>query len=353
MSDLVRRTPLQRLKDGWAGLTLARQFLIAGSAVLVAGMLVIGIWVTRQIEEGVIRNSAAATALYVDSVIAPLFPNLGGSEVLSEGARRALDESLAQGELGRRLAFFKLWLDNGLVAYSSEPELIGKRFEPTDNLKEAWTGHVTAEFNELSADENKTERTSGLPLLEIYSPIREPWSGKVVAVAEFYEVAGELEDSLASARLRSWLVVASVTLCMIGLLSGIVFRGSRVITEQRRALEERVSQLSQLLAQNEDLRLRVQGASGRAAALTERYLRRISADLHDGPAQLLALASLRLGSARVGAGADAGETDEIAQIRSLLDEAMREVRDISRGLTLPEIERMDLAALLGSVVRGA
>ena len=27
-----------------------------------------------------------------------------------------------------------------------------------------------------------------MPLLEVYSPIREVWSGEVVAVAEFYEV---------------------------------------------------------------------------------------------------------------------------------------------------------------------
>ena len=351
VSDFAGHTPLRKLANGWAGLTLARQFLVAGSAVLIAGMLVIGIWVTRQIEEGVISNSASATALYVDSVIAPLFPNLGGSDVLSEGARRALDESFSQGELGSRLAFFKLWLDDGLVAYSSEPALIGKRFELTDNLKEAWTGHVAAEFNELSEEENRSERTAGLPLLEIYSPIREPWSGKVVAVAEFYEIARDLEDSLDNARLRSWLVVALVTLCMMGLLSGIVFRGSHVITHQRRALEQRVSQLSQLLAQNEHLRLRVQGASGRAAALNERYLRRISADLHDGPAQLLALASLRLGSASIGVGPDTEATEEIKRVRSLLDEAMRDVRNISRGLTLPEIERMDLSALLGSVVR--
>src|SRR4051794_27672338 len=61
--------PLHRpIRDSWGRLTLARQFAIAGSAVLIAGMVVIALWVTDQIAEGVTRNTAAATALYVDSV---------------------------------------------------------------------------------------------------------------------------------------------------------------------------------------------------------------------------------------------------------------------------------------------
>jgi hypothetical protein len=286
------RTPgIQGLRRRWNRLTLARQFLFAGSIVLIAGMGVLGVWVTQQIETGVIRNSAASTALYVDSVITPLLPEISVSGVLSDGARRALDETLSQGSLGRQLAYFKIWQPDGLVAYSSEPSLIGRRFPETENLKEAWRGRVAARFNNLDDEENKTERTFPAPLLEIYNPIREPWSGKVVAVAEFYEIASDLQVTLADARLRSWLVVAAVTLAMMALLSGIVLRGSGVISEQRRALEHRIGELLLLLRQNVELRERVQGASGRAAALNERYLRRISAELHDGPAQLLALAS--------------------------------------------------------------
>jgi signal transduction histidine kinase len=345
MTDLAPAAPFGRVRQRWASLTLARQFSLAGSAVLLAGMLVIGLWVTRQIEEDVTRNTAIATALYVDSVIAPLLPDIRGEDTLPEGARRALDETLSQGALGRRLASFKIWKKGGLIAYSSRPELIGRRFEPTDNLKRAWSGQVTAEFDELHDDEDALERAEGLPLLEIYSPIREPWSGEVVAVAEFYEVASEIEDDLFKARLRSWLIVAAVTLGMLGLLSGIVLRGSSLITAQRQDLERRVDDLSRLLRQNEDLRRRVQQASSRAVALNERYLKRISADLHDGPAQLLALASLRMGDARLSCGTPEGD-GELGSIRTYLDEAMREIRDICRGLVLPQIEAMELPQLV-------
>jgi signal transduction histidine kinase len=325
-------------------LSLAQQFLLAGAAVLVVGMLAIGIWVSRQIEDGVTRNTATATALYVDSVIAPLLPDLRGSERLSEGARRALDETLSQGALGDRLASFKIWKEDGLIAYSSRPELIGKRFEPTENLERAWAGQVTADFDELEDEEDALERAEGLPLLEVYSPIREPWSGEVVAVAEFYEIAHELRQNIRSATFGSWLVVALVTIGMMGLLSGIVARGSRVIAVQREHLEARVAELSRVAAQNRDLHRRVQRASSRAVALNERLLKRISADLHDGPAQLLALAALKLGDSA--ASSAEHPPHELALIREHLADAMREIREICRGLTLPQIEALDLQELL-------
>jgi signal transduction histidine kinase len=346
VTEVERYPALDWARRRWGALTLARQFVLAGAAVLVAGMAVIGFWVSQQIEASVTRNTATATALYVDSVIAPLLPDLRSAEALSEGARRALDETLSRGALGERLASFKIWKEDGLIAYSSRPELIGQRFQPTENLRQAWAGQIAAEFDKLHDEEDALERAEGLPLLEIYSPIREPWSGEVVAVAEFYEIAHELEANIRNALLSSALVVAIVTIAMMALLSGIVLRGSRIIAAQRQNLEARVAELSRLLAQNRELRLRVERASSRAVALNERYLKRISADLHDGPAQLLALASLKLGDSRLALAP--GAAGELAAIREHLDAAMREIREICRGLTLPQIERLELPQLLAA-----
>lgn len=336
----ARPAPLRRF---WQQLDLAGQFLAVGAIVLLAGMLIIGLWVTRQIEDGVIRNSAATTALFVDSVVSPLFVNLSEDGVLSAGAARALDETLAQGSLGSRLEAFKIWRRDGIVSYASEPALIGQQFPVGEKLAEAWSGNVAAEYDQLGDAENASERGVGTPLLEIYSPIREPWSGNVIAVAEFYEHAGELETSLVAARTQTWLIVVLVTTAMLAALYGIVRRGSHVIDQQRAALEARVGELSILLQQNRDLRQSLLAATDRSVAINEQVLRRVSADLHDGPAQLLALATMRLGSAGAG-------NPELAQLRTFLDDAMREIRNISRGLALPEIETMTLADLLRSAV---
>lgn len=330
---------LQNLGRRWSELSLALQFLVAGGFGLLAVMLVVGAWVTSQIRDGVMRNSAATTALYVDSVIAPLLPDLRKSEELSESVKQALDETLGQGALGKRLVSFRLWRRDGTVLYAKDAALIGRRFNLTDNLRSAFDGNVTAQFDTFDEDEVK-EKAIGVPLLEIYNPVREPWSGEVVAVTEFFEVASDFKAALASALLSSWLIVAGTTLAAFLLLSGIVLRASRTIDDQRGALRRQVSELQGLVTQNSALRQRVQRASRRATALNERYLRRIGADLHDGPAQLVALAALRMDSPVFSGDGEWNESraTEVAMIRKTLEDAIREIRGICTGLVLPQVE---------------
>jgi len=328
------------------GLSLARQFAIAAAGVLLFGMGAIGFWVSGRIEDAVTHNAAAATALYVDSIIAPLTQELATSSTLGEGARLALNETLSQGVLSKTMFAFKIWKPDGTIVFSNEENIVGKQFAMTEGLEAAKAGKIHAEFDHLAGPENETERQSGIPLLEIYSPIREPWSGDIIAVAEFYEDGHDLRTELTRARVQSWLVVGVVTLAMLALLFGIVARGSRLITSQRAALNEKVETLSKLLDQNQALRRRIDQATHRTADLNERYLRRISAELHDGPAQLLAFASLRLGSIVEG---NASRQDS-QRVKGALDEAMRDIRNICRGLTLPELEDLPVGEVLKRVI---
>jgi len=339
---------LKRLARIWSGLSLAWQFVIAGGIGLLAVMLVVGLWVTSQIRDGVMHNSAATTALYVDSVIAPLLPDMRKSQELDDTVKRALDETLGQGALGKRLVSFKLWRRDGTILYSKDASLIGRQIKPNANLIAAFSGNVMVKYNKLEDEEDDKERSIGVPLLEIYNPVREPWSGEVVAVTEFYELSGDFEESLNSALRWTWLVVATATAAALALLSGIVFRGSRTIVTQQAALEAKVSELQTALAQNSSLRQRVQRASRRATAINERYLRRIGADLHDGPAQLVALAALRMDSPVLvdPATSNTLREAEIAGIHKTLGEAMREIRGICNGLVLPQIETQAVADIL-------
>ena len=334
----------------WQHLNLAGQFALAGSLVLLVGMIVIGVWVTRQIEDGVTRNTAASTALYMTSFVEPLVQELSHSDTLSPDRQAELD-TLREGTLlAQRIVSFKIWKEGGLIAYSSRKPIIGKTFDTTPNLRRAWLGDVAAEFDTLDDDEDAEERAAGLPLLEMYSPIRQTGTGRIIAVAEFYETADALKSNLFWANLESWFVVGAVTLTMFGLLSSIVLRGSQTIDRQHFALEQRVGELSRLLSQNVELRDRVQRASRRTTEINEKYLRRIGADLHDGPAQLLALAALRLDAlnphlANSPSNPSGGRSD-IDVVRESLADALTDIRAISTGLTLPELDDLTPAKLL-------
>ncbi|MCX7305352.1 MAG: sensor histidine kinase [Hyphomicrobiales bacterium] len=340
------------IKDRWRQLSLAAQYLIAGSIVFACAMILIGLWVTRMIEQATITNTANATALYVDGVIAPLLPDLGNAATLDSGARRALDEVLSRGALKSRLMSFKIWRPGGVVLYATDAELIGKTFPPGKSLKSAWKGTVAAELDELDDPESTREAATGVPLLEIYSPIHAPWSGEVVAVSEFYENAVDFERNLKVTLLESWLVVAAVTAATLAVLSGIVLRGSNTIDRQRTALADKVEELSNLLDRNRKLQARVQRASRSVTANNERYLRRLGADLHDGPAQMLALAALRIDRDAL-VQPEMGEQErrrEIGEIRDNLDEAMAEIRAICAGLVLPHIEGSELADIIETAI---
>ncbi|MDE1993709.1 MAG: sensor histidine kinase, partial [Rhizobiaceae bacterium] len=330
MNVMSVTTPRKILRERFS---LAWQFAIAGALVLVVGMGLIGFWVTNRIEEAAVRNAAGATALYVDSIIAPLTQELSSATTLGEGAKRALTETLQQGVLKSRLFSFKLWRPDGTIIFSSEPSLIGQRFAMTEGLSTALAGTVHADFDALEGEENLLEQRSGQPLLEIYSPIREPWSGDIIAVAEFYEIAGDLRAELLRTKIQSWFVVGAVTAGMLALLFGIVARGSHLIEVQRKSLDIQVEELSRMLETNRSLRLRADRATQRTATLNERYLRRISAELHDGPAQLLGFAALRLEAISKGRAKD----DDESLVRHSVTEAIQEIRNICRGLTLPEL----------------
>ena len=326
--------PIPRILRSWTDRSLAAQFALAGGVVMVLSMVIIGSLVAARIEEGVVRNTALATSQYMDSIVSPLSQDLADADELPPGASRALDEVFTNTPLGERVVSYKIWKPGGRIVEASDKSLIGKTFNETENLIAAFQGEVRADFEDLHDEEDQGEYALGIPLLEIYSPIREVWSGDVIAVMEFYEAAERLEADLAEAKRNSWLAVALMFLSIGGLLFVIVLRGSRTIDAQRAALTRQLQDLTTMSAHNTALRERVQQAAARASAMNDQALRRIGADLHDGPAQLLGFAALRLDDLR---DAVADEKDVTAVERAIKD-AMREVRTISRGLLLPDIE---------------
>ncbi len=318
----------------WNDLSLAAQFAIAGGVIMILSMVLIGRVVAARIEDGVVRNTALATSQYMDSIISPLSQDMAEGDVLPPGARRALDEIFTNTPLGERVISFKLWTPGGIVVHATDPTIVGQKFEITENLAAAISGEVRADFEDLSDEEDQDENALGLPLLEIYSPVREVWSGRVIGVAEFYEVATQLERDLAGAKRNSWVAVALTFLSIGGILYLIVLRGSRIIDRQRAALTTQLSELEALSVHNTALRQRVQQAAARASAMNDQALRRIGADLHDGPAQLLSFAALRLDTLR----GQVRDTAELASVERAVKDAIREVRSISKGLSLPDID---------------
>jgi len=337
------RPLLQRLRTQ----PLVLQFLMAGAAVMLAAMLVIGTWITARIEQSVVDNTASAAALYLGSFVAPISQELAANETLSEPATRALQESFAASGMGRRIVSFRIWKPGSRIIYATDLALVGQRFDPTEELRAAWSGRVSGSFATAAERAALPGAPPDTPLLHVHAPLREVWSGRIIAVAEFYEVATELRHDLANARLMSWLLVAGVFFLSGLLLLGIVRAGGRTIARQEGMLREQIAESREIAAQNSDLRRRAIGASARATAQAERSLRRVSADLHDGPAQYVALAAMRLDS--MVPATPAGQS-EATTIRGALQTALAEIRTISRGLSLPDLDRLSVDDIVARAI---
>ena len=308
-------------------------------------------WVSSRIENGVLQGTASGVSLYINSLVEPHIQELNKSAQLKPGSERALDALLRDTSLGRRVIGIKVWSSDGTIIYSSKKDMIGRNLPLSDNLRAALKGQISREFKKQSDEENEFKRD--VPLFEVYSPIIATSSNRVIAVAEFYEEAVQLQAELRKARLQSWYIVALVTLAMLSVLFGIVRNGSQTIAAQERALRERIDELSTLLAQNETLHRHIDEILRRSVETNDLVLRRIGSELHDGPAQLISLALLRLDALRPTSTSHTGAapTDDFERIRSALVDSLAEIRNMSAGLTPPELDNVTPAEALALAAR--
>jgi signal transduction histidine kinase len=340
-------------------LSLARQYLLVSFLILFCGMLIISAWVGRQIEIGVMHRTAAITALYVDSLVTHHLQYLvDDTDSPNDSHAAELDTLLTTTPLGERIVAFKVWGRDGRILYSANSALIGLQFPMEGGLAKAFTGDVYTEISDLNNEENIYEQQEWEQLIETYAPVRIGGEDEVVAVIEFYQTMDELKAEIRAAQQRSWVVVGVSTVVIYLSLAGLVSRASNTILSQQNELQQKVAQLTGLLEQNKQLHSRVSRAAARTTALNERFLRRIAADLHDGPGQDLALALLRIdelaevcATCMVFAVKRKVANDEFSTIQSALRSALTDMRAILAGLRLPEIGQLSITETVERAVR--
>lgn len=143
-----------------------------------------------------------------------------------------------------------------------------------------------------------------------------------------------------SAQQRSWMLVGVATLAIFLLLFGQVRRANNTIVQQRDDLSRQLQQLRAAFDENEGMRARLGKAGAATTALNEQFLHRVAADLHDGPAQTLAYALMRLEEQ---AGDNKSGLAELAAIHAALRASLDDLRNIAAGLGAPGIAELSLA----------
>jgi hypothetical protein len=340
--------------NAFSRLSLVHRFLLIGFLILLGGMALIGSWVGGQIQSGVISGTGVVTNMYLDGAIAPHVQSLASGERLDDADRVALDRMLSGSRLGEHIVALKIWGRNGRIIYdSADPSAVGSVYAMEPPLASAFSGQVRSRVVEQAELEDVLKDSRWSRLIETYTPLRAERDRSVLAVAGFFNSADGLEQSVRAAQLRSWGLQGAITLAMLVLLATLVRKANDTIAATQRELNEKVAQLTALLAQNEHLHDRVNRAAARTMALNEQFLRNIATDLHDGPGQGLALASMRIealgdvcGNCEHALGRSRNVSEEFRTVQSALQSALTDLRAILRGLQLPEIEQLSLAETL-------
>jgi signal transduction histidine kinase len=329
---------------------LVQQFVVAAGITIAASMALLSLAISQRTETSMMQTAADEDALFTAVLLGPLAQELATSRSLSPENVRKLDDLLA-GRLGQRMKLVKIWLPDATLVYSTNKESIGGQF-PSPHITAALEGKVTGEFDYLDAVENVTESRSHAPLVEIYAPLFRTGTQEVIAVGEVYTDGRRLAADLASMRLTSMGIVGAITAAMMLILFLIVRRASNLVTSHQTSLIQKMTEAKNLATQNERLRRLADDARLEAANSNENLLARIGQDLHDGPIQLVSLLMLKLTEpdGKKPAGARCGGRHS-PSVQVLTTRILTELRDISTGLVLPQLEQLTASEILQLAVR--
>lgn len=340
---------LRRWTEWWNRLPLAHRFALYGSVVTLAAMLLCGMLITTAMTEIVLARRGTVVSALVQGMLAPHVQDIGSTGTMGAEARLALEQTMRDEALLAEFPYLDLWLPDGTILYSNVSELTAHQLAMPAKVQNAFRGEVGVDFTDVgSADYAEHGLTTDY--IEIFFPLSDSQTGEIVAVAQLREVTTSLERDLWSLTVSSWATAATIGMIVMVALFGTVLEGSRKIERQGRVLSRRLAQSHARAARHRELKAVAQRASRNVTEFTDRHLRTIGTDLHDGPAQSIGFAVLRLDQIR--RLKTAAERDAVVtEIENTLGGALSEIRAIALALVLPDIEDLNLTEVIGRAVQ--
>ncbi len=335
-NEMATLPVFQRLWLKLRSLSISVQFLIAASLIVFGLMTGVSFFVAAQVEQAAQNAAGSAGAVRMQALVAPLIERSEtGDFRFDDVFQNKITSLIGQGPPGQRIMNIKIWSADGRQIYppgATEPPAL------FDELEQALAGQTVVSRTTVAKHDYSDEEASQ-SLLEVYGPLVRSSEGDVLLAGEIYEESEVLERQIAETRLTSMAGVFVLSVSMLSLLYLVVRRGARLIEQQRRTLRESLRNAIELSVENNRLRLLADNARVEAGKLNERILDQIGADLHDGSVQLLTLVKLRL-SDLVTPRSDVSPAtrDALTKILDLVGSILDEVRNLSAGLVLPELE---------------
>jgi len=235
-----------------------RTWVVVASGLVVLGTAAIMAATTseqlrRSATDGAMHNTEAIVRGFVDTIVEEEDLNIDAPHDARVQAQ--LDRLVASGDLLR----VTVWSRDGRAAYSSDPEVRGRRFSIEGSLAVAFGGISVAEYRSEAGD-------ASLPtqLLEIYVPIRGSIDAAPIGVYEVFQDARPIEEQVAATRADVFLVSLGAASLLALIIFGAFAGASRLMTAQNRRLQSMTGELQRSEARFRSL---VQNSSDIVAVL--------------------------------------------------------------------------------------
>ena len=178
-----------------------------------------------------LHNAEAIVRGYVDTIIDEA--DLGLSAPHDAQIQAQLDRLVASGDLLR----VTVWSRDGRAAFSTDREVLGRRYSVDSSLAAAFGGASVVEYETDSAGHGVGDAQLPEHLLEIYVPIRGQVDGRPIGVYELYQDARRIEEQVAATR-RDVFLVSLAAATVLAVIVWIAFAGAAKLLEaQNRRLQ--------------------------------------------------------------------------------------------------------------------
>jgi two-component system sensor histidine kinase HydH len=129
------------------------------------------------------------------------------------------------------------------ILWSSDPQLIGRRFADNDELDDAMKGELVVHAGRITASTQQKREHEGLNpsiefFVESYIPVKRPDGGQIVGVVELYKAPLALSEAINEGRVQVGLTALGSALLLYLTLFWMIRRADSTIQRQHSRLIE-------------------------------------------------------------------------------------------------------------------
>jgi two-component system, NtrC family, sensor histidine kinase HydH len=162
-----------------------------------------------------------------------------GDPTLARRFRETTDHFTAMRDVLRNNVYAR----DGTVLWSSDAQLIGRKFDHNEELEEALKGELVVNSGRITDELRRKPEHVGLHpesdyFVETYIPVQDPRGGEVLGVVEIYKAPVELTTAISEGRNQVWATAAIGALLLYVTLYWIVWRGNQTIRRQEERLRD-------------------------------------------------------------------------------------------------------------------